>query len=89
MKFNPITKTLYTDDNKLIKNMHCPYPSLQWQDLSSIDGSMDKMCEICEHSVVETKEYTDEALLQLLLKEPSTCLKIDWNQKNVRIIHDV
>jgi len=89
MKFNPITKNLYTDDNRLIKKMHCPYPSLQWQDLASIDGSMDKMCDICEHSVVETKIYTDEALLKLLQEEPTTCLKVDWNQENIRIVHHV
>ena len=89
MKFNPITKTLYTDDNQLIKKMYCPYPSLKWSDLSSADGSMDRFCDICESNVVETKEMSDESLLSLLQKNPDTCLKIDWNQENIRIDHNV
>ena len=87
MKFNPITNTLYTDDNKLIKKMHCPYPSLKWSDLSSINGSMDRFCDICESNVVETKDMGDESLLSLLQENPETCLKVDWNQENVRIVH--
>ena len=89
MKFNPITKILYTDDNELIKKMYCPYPSLQWHDLSSIDGSMDRFCDICEHNVIETKGYSDKVLLKLLEEDPNTCLKIDWNQQNIKIVHHV
>ncbi len=89
MKFNPITNILYTDNNKFIKKMHCPYPSLKWGNLSSIDGSMDRFCEICESNVVETKNMSDEVLFQLLQDDPETCLKIDWNQENIRIVHHV
>ena len=89
MKFNPITKTLYTDNGQLIKKMHCPYPSLKWSDLSSIDGSIDKLCSICESNILDTKEYSDEALLKQLMKEPDTCLKLDFNQENIRIVHHV
>ena len=89
MKFNPITNTLYTDDNKLIKKMYCPYTSLKWNDLSSIEGSMDRFCAICESNVVATVEMEDEALWKLLQDQPSTCLKVDWNQENVRIVHHV
>ncbi len=87
MKFNPLTKELYTNDNKLIKKMHCPYPSLRWDDLSSLDGTMSRYCAICESNVVDTSEYTDEALMQLLREKPDSCLKIDFNQKNIRIDH--
>ncbi len=89
MKFNPITNTLYTDNNKLIKKMYCPYSSLNWSDLSLIDGSIDRFCKICESNVVETKGFTDEVLLKLLQDKPDTCLKIDFNQKNLRITHHV
>jgi len=87
--YNPLTNTLYTDTDKLIKKMHCPYPSLKWNDLSSLDGSIDRFCDICESNVVETKEMSDESLLALLQKDPETCLKLDWNQENVRIDHHV
>ena len=89
MKFNPITNTLYTDKNKLIKKMHCPYPSLRWADLSSIDGSTDKSCAICEKNVVETQNMSDEVLLELMQEAPETCLKIDFNQNNIKIVHNV
>lgn len=89
MKFNPITKTLYTDNGQLIKKMHCPYPSLRWNDLSAIDGSIDKICSLCESNIVETKEFSGEALLKLLEEEPDTCLKVDLNQENIRIVHHV
>ena len=88
MKFNPITKILYTEDNKLIKKMYCPYPSLQWQDFSAINGSIDKMCDICEHRVVDAHDYTEEALFEFLQEDPNTCLKVDLNQKNIRIVHN-
>jgi len=43
MKFKPITKTLFTDDKKIIKKMHCPYAyKLAWGDLLEIDGSIDR-----------------------------------------------
>ena len=89
MQFNPITNTLYTDDNKLIKKMYCPYTSLKWSDLSSIEGSMDRYCAMCENSVVETDKLEDEALWKLLQDQPETCLKVDWHQENVRIVHYV
>lgn len=89
MKFNPITNKLYTEDNKFIKKMHCPYPSLNWRDLSSLDSSLNKFCEICESNVVETKDMSDESLLELLQSNPETCLKIDFNQDNIRIVHHV
>ena len=89
MQFNPITNTLYTDDNRLIKKMYCPYTSLKWNDLSSKEGSIDRFCDICENSVVETANLEDEVLLKLLQDKPETCLKVDWHQENVRIVHHV
>jgi hypothetical protein len=89
MKFNPITNSLYTDNDKLIKKMYCPYSSLKWSDLSSMEGSMDRFCAICENSVVDTAKLNDEVLWKLLQDKPETCLKVDWNQENIRIVHHV
>jgi len=69
--------------------MHCPYPSLKWNDLLSLDRSMDRFCDICESNVVETKGMSDESLLALLQENPETCLKVDFNQENIRIVHHV
>lgn len=69
--------------------MYCPYSSLRWSDIASTDGSMDRFCEICESNVVETKEMNDDTLWKLLQDKPETCLKIDFNQENIRIVHHV
>ena len=89
MKFNPITNTLYTDNNDLIKKMHCPYSSLKWSDFTQIEGSRNRFCAICESTVVDTCDMRDESLLELLQKDPQTCLKIDFTQENIRIVHNV
>ena len=87
VKYNPLTNTLYTDDGHLIKQMYCPYNSIDWDRFSLIDGSMDRYCDICESTVLDTKELTDDMLLKLLKNKPDTCLKIDFDQENIRIIH--
>ncbi len=89
MKFNPLNSTLYTNDGKLIKKMFCPYSSLKWDDLSSINKTMDRFCSICENNVVETKDKSEAELLRLMDNNPETCLKIDFNQDNIRISNHV
>lgn len=69
--------------------MYCPYTSLRWSDLSVAEGSMDRFCEICESNVVETKGMKDDTLWKLLQDKPDTCLKVDFNQENIRIVHHV
>ncbi len=89
MKYNPFTKILYTDDDKVIKKMFCPYINLQWNDLTSIEDSKDRFCEICESNVVETNSMTDDDVFELLQKNPDTCLKIDMDAKNIRMVNHV
>ncbi len=89
MKYNPFTKILYTDDNRIIKKMFCPYVDLQWSDLSSIENSKDRFCEICESNVVETQGMSDDSVFELLQNYPDTCLKIDMDTDNIRMINNV
>ena len=84
MIYNPITKSLYTDSKQLIKNMHCPYRYLSGSIIDEND-----FCKICEHTLVDSAKYSDEGLLQLLREEPNTCLKVNFNQDNIRISHHV
>ncbi len=88
MKFNPFTKTLYTNDDKVIKKMFCPYTNLQWDDLSAIEDSDNRFCEICESNVIETEGMSDDVLYELLQREPDTCLKINMNTNNIRMTHN-
>jgi len=80
MKYNPVTHTLYTDDNQLIKKMHCPYSYLSKTMLETND-----FCTICENTIVDTDNIREEFLLEFLQANPDTCLKIDFRQGNIRV----
>ena len=85
MKFNPITKEVFTDNNEFIKKMHCPC-GMTWSDLEPIDKSSSKKCSTCNQSIIDTEFLTDTEVLSLVIKHPQTCLKIDLNQKNIRLL---
>ena len=69
--------------------MFCPYTTLKWNDLTPAESNLNRFCAKCKSDVVETKELSDNSLFKLLQERPETCLKIDFNQDNIRIIHHV
>jgi hypothetical protein len=83
MKFNPITKDIYTDNGKFIKTMNCPF-KISWNRLEKITSNARK-CLNCNHIVLDTKNVSDSELLKIVKENPKTCLKIDLNQKNIII----
>lgn len=83
MKFDPLTKDLFTDQGVFIKTMNCPY-KMTWDNLIPIDSTVRK-CAICDHSILETKDFTDEELLKIVRQNPTTCLKIDLHQHNIKM----
>lgn len=85
MKFNPLTKQLFTNDGRLIKRLHCPF-RLDWRKLAATENPAARHCGICEHRVTDTAMLTEEELLELLSENPSACLKVDLNQPNLTII---
>lgn len=86
MKFNPITKTVYTDRGKFIKKLECPF-RIDWDSLQSSSGNNKlRTCSQCDHKILDTAFYSDSELFDLLQKFPETCLKINLNQNNVKII---
>ena len=84
MKFNPITKDIYTDKDKFVKRMNCPY-KINWEKLEVVN-STSRHCANCDHLIVDTKMLTDDALLKMVKKNPKTCLKVNLNQHNIKII---
>jgi len=84
MKFDPITKEIYTDKDEFVKKMNCPY-KMNWDHLETTNSALRK-CVICDHLIVDTKVLTDEDLLEMVRQNPDTCLKIDLNQQNIKII---
>lgn len=86
MLFDPITKTLYTDSGEKIKQLHCNV-NQQWDDLTVIEGFTDtKHCDYCQQNIIDTAAMSDDFLLQLLQKNPETCLKISFNQPNLLLL---
>ena len=83
MKFNPITKEVYTDQGVLVKKLYCPL-KMQWDRLlPEVRG--ERRCEACERSVIDTSELTDEDLLKIVERNPAQCLKIDLQQENLKL----
>ncbi|KAF0128497.1 MAG: hypothetical protein FD155_3239 [Bacteroidetes bacterium] len=84
MKFNPLTKEIYTDKDEFVKTMNCPY-KMSWDNLEAAYSNMRK-CATCNHLIVDTEVLTDDELLKMVRQNPATCLKIDLNQQNIKIV---
>jgi hypothetical protein len=84
MKFDPLTKEIYTDKDEFVKTMNCPY-KISWDNLEATSSTLRK-CANCDHLIVDTEGLTDDDLLKIVIQNPDTCLKIDLNQLNIKII---
>jgi hypothetical protein len=84
MKFNPLTKEIYTDKGEFVKTMNCPY-KMSWDNLETTIINMRK-CANCDHLIVDTEVLTDDELLKMVRQNPDICLKIDLNQQNIKIV---
>lgn len=84
MKFDPLTKDIYTDNGVFVKTMNCPY-KMTWDNLEITNSTMRK-CKNCDHLIVDTESISDEDLLKIVKQNPETCLKIDLNQHNLKIV---
>lgn len=86
MKFNPHTNTLLTDDGRLIKRLHCAF-RVDWNKLKPTDDPAARRCDICQHSITDTAQRTEEELLALLKENPQACLKVDLYQDNLTVTY--
>jgi len=84
MKFDPLTKEIFTDTGEFVKAMHCPY-KMRWEDLEP-ENSQKRKCSTCDRFILDTKDLTDETLMKIVSQNADTCLKIDLNQKNIKVI---
>lgn len=88
MKFNPITSEVFTDEDKFLKKLFCPY-NVDWDELEKTSNSTFRKCTNCDHLIVDTSFLTDDELLSMIKQNPKTCLKIDLNQHNLKIVSNV
>jgi hypothetical protein len=84
MRFDPITKEVYSNNGEFIKKMHCPY-KINWDNLEATSATSRK-CWNCDHHIIDTQYKSDDELLHLVNQNPDTCLKLDLNQHNLQII---
>lgn len=75
MKYNPITKKLYTDKGELIKELYCPL-SKEWSNLKK------GYCDSCNKMVYDTSKMKDQEVLDFVKKNPKSCLKVDLITSN-------
>jgi hypothetical protein len=84
MKFDPVSKRLYTNDNVFLKQLHCPY-RMSWENLQPKSDERLRLCEVCERRIIDTIELNDEEVLTLVTKDPASCLRVSLNQENLRV----
>lgn len=84
MLFDPIKNCLYTDEGKLIKPLYCP-KNMFWANLRSSENSDYRKCVYCDSKVVDTSKYTDAEILKMASDDPDICVKVDFEQGNLRI----
>jgi hypothetical protein len=87
MKFDPITKNLYTDAGKFIKKLRCPMAQ-RWEQLDARPDSPHRHCGECESSVLDTATLSDHDLLAAVRADPDACLSINAKQPNLTIFRE-
>mgnify|MGYP006130881673 CR=1 FL=1 len=86
MKFNPLTKEVFTDKGDFIKSLSCPF-KINWE-LLELNNSSTRKCLNCESLIIDTKLFTDDEVHNMISLNPKICLKIDLNQSNIKVISD-
>ena len=86
MKFNLISREVFTDQGEFLKKLDCPF-KMDWESMAN-SGEGHRKCSVCKHVVVDTEKFSDAELLALIKEDPKTCLKINLNQHNVILIND-
>ena len=86
MKFNPITKNLFTDSNVLIKNINCPI-YIRWGGLSPTKSDGVRRCNLCEKNITDTNDLTDEVVAEMVRLDSTICLKVNLNQANITVVN--
>lgn len=85
MKFDLSTNYLFTDDFWLIKQLACRFQE-GWDKLSPTDDLSVRLCSICQHGIRDTARLTYTQILDIMERDPLTCLKLDFSQDNLTLL---
>ena len=86
MKYNPITRNLFTDENEFLKKLSCP-KNANWAAMPIDESERKRTCQFCKKEVVDTQFLADRELAELLKQAPETCLMLNLDQQNLRVIN--
>jgi|APSaa5957512622_1039677.scaffolds.fasta_scaffold41020_2 hypothetical protein len=85
MIFKFATKELFSDKGVFIKKLHCPY-HIKWQELNDIKHATHKACSICNKTIYNSINMSDQQIVDLVTLDPKACLKVSLNQNNVKTV---
>lgn len=85
MQLDPSTGDLFTDSGEHIKQLRCPM-SGGLLHLEELPNNHYRMCAGCRLPVLNTAALSDEAVLQIVREDPSTCLSVSSDQPNVSMV---
>lgn len=83
MKFDPITRTLLTDDNRVIKQLQCTRNIRPWDLVQDQRVSREHLCLACGKNVLKVDGLTDAAVLEVMQADPNQCLLVERRLEEV------
>jgi hypothetical protein len=84
MKFNIKSRELYTNSGSLIKKLDCPL-KIKFSQLT-LDRLGKLNCKNCKSEILDTAKFNDSEVLKKMKESPEQCLKVNLNQRNIKII---
>lgn len=85
MKFDPASRTLLTDDGRLIKHLSC-HRRMRLEQLQPDPHIGHWHCAVCVHQVLDTAVLSEQELQAAVADNPGLCLLIRRGQPNVDIL---
>ncbi len=74
MKYKVETSELFTDNGLFVKKMQCEI-SVDWESMLPGQNDIERICNHCNKSVLNTEFLSDDEVVFLLTKRPETCIK--------------
>ena len=80
MQFNPLTGTLWDDEGRFLKSVHCPKGATQ-------DDIAAGICRLCDHAIFTLDAVAEAEALTRLRADPDLCLSFRPDHPAIRMIH--
>jgi hypothetical protein len=84
MKFDIKSRELYTNSGSLIKKLDCPL-KIKFSQLA-LNQSGKITCKNCNSEILDTAKFSDIEVQKKMKESPEQCLKVNLNQRNIKII---